>query len=233
MKSVLITGAGKNFGRELMRVYSKRGWRLFPLVRKDEYIDSLLNEFPSDCYPIRGDVSTDDVIGAIQADLAKHTDGLDLLINNAGIIYKNRGISMTTSDELTEHFNVHCVGSWRCATAALPFLKKAARPMVVNITSRKGSIGRTPSATGDLIYAYQIAKAAQNMLSALMYQELKDSRIAVFSVHPGNLKTSVAPPDADTDPYEAAMTLAAWLDEDDYTHVFGCYDIINGTTIEW
>ena len=233
MPRVLITGASRGFGRELVDVYHSNGWTVFPLVRKQSDADSLSIRYPSECYPIVADVGLDSCQPAIEKTLAGHADSLDLLINNAGTIKKKRGIDAASPEDMIDHFNVHVVGAWRCTRAALPFLRKAAKPVIVNITSRKGSISLAANARGNLVYGYQIAKAAQNMLTACLHQELKAQNIDIIAVHPGGLKTSVAPPDAETEPADAAHALYSWLETMDSKRDFSCLDLMTGETVPW
>ena len=120
------------------------------------------------CRPIVADVATDGVEEAIAAALGEHDQALDLLVNNAGSIRKLRGLAATTAADLEALFRVHCVGPLRCVRAALPWLRRSARATVVDVTSRFGSIGRTAAGEFRGIYSYQIAKAAQNMLSVCL-----------------------------------------------------------------
>jgi NAD(P)-dependent dehydrogenase (short-subunit alcohol dehydrogenase family) len=233
LPTVLITGASRGFGRELVDVYATAGWVVFPLVRRPADADDLISIHAPLCHPIIGDVGRDDATEAISRTLDKHTSSLDVLINNAGNIKKNRGIMLAESDDMIDHFNIHCIGALRCTQAALPFLKKAPKPVVVNISSRWGSISRTVSGQGGLIYAYQIAKCAQNMLSACLSQELQPQNIRVYAIQPGRLKTSVAAADADTDPKAAARRLFEWIERADDHPQFAFYDLMIGTTIDW
>jgi NAD(P)-dependent dehydrogenase (short-subunit alcohol dehydrogenase family) len=231
--SVLITGAGQGLGRELVRVYAANGWTTFPLVRKPEDVRQLAADHSPDCFPIVGDVGEDAVEKSIADALEAHSESLDVLINNAGNIKKERGLLRAEASDMLDHFNVHCIGALRCSRACLPFLRKAPRPVIVNITSRRGSISRTPFIDGGLIYAYKIAKAAQNMLTACLSEELRADKIRVFAIHPGGLKTSVAPPDADVEPSDAALRLSHWIDDADDTLDCACYDLTTGEIIDW
>jgi len=233
MPTVLITGASRGYGRELLHVFASKKWVTFALVRNISIAAELESLYGSDCHAIVGDVALDSVQDKIVEVLGKYTNSLDLLINNAGNIRKNRGIDKADAVELMDHFNVHCIGSLRCIKAALPFLKESPAPVVVNITSRWGSISRTVSGTTGLIYSYQIAKCAQNMLTACLFYELKAFNIKVLAVHPGRLKTSVGAPDADVDPREAAEKLYDWLARIDNDMECKCYDVTNNATIDW
>ncbi|MBU0754470.1 MAG: SDR family oxidoreductase [Planctomycetes bacterium] len=152
-------------------------------------------------------------------------------MNNAGNIRKHRGLLNTTVEDLEVLFSVHCVGAFRCVKSALPFLKRSGRPMVVKISSRWGSISRSVSGKGGGIYSYQIAKCAQNMLTACLDQELEKEGIRVLAVHPGKLKTQVAAADADTEPQAAAEVLAEWIERIDERTECVLHDLMGEKTI--
>jgi NAD(P)-dependent dehydrogenase (short-subunit alcohol dehydrogenase family) len=233
MPSVLITGAGKGFGRELLIVFYQQGWIVFPLVRRSSQADELNSSLGKNCFPIIADVTAASTTLEITRVLQAHTTSLDVLINNAGNIKKLRGLENTFETDLKEHFQVHCVGALRCVKAALPFIRQSPRAIIINITSRWGSIGRTISHRGCGIYAYQIAKCAQNMLTACLDQDLKNENIRVFAVHPGRLKTEVASEDADIEPIDAARKLFFWLQSVNRDTVCGCHDLMGGGLIDW
>jgi NAD(P)-dependent dehydrogenase (short-subunit alcohol dehydrogenase family) len=209
MLSVLITGASRGFGRELAGVYARRGWTIFPLVRDPAVAKAWAGS--ERCHPICADVGSPAVEGAISAALASHNGGLNLLVNNAGEVRKLRWLPETAAEDVQELFRVHCLGALRCTRAALPFLRKAAMPMVVNVTSRFGSIARCANGEFRGLYSYSIAKCAQNMLTVCLDRELRKEGIRVWAVHPGRLTTEAAACDADTDPAVAAERLADWL----------------------
>lgn len=233
MRTVLITGAGRGFGREVLDVYSKRGWTMFPLLRDSAVAAELSSLHGATCHPIVGDVASGDVEQRITGVLERHCNALDVLINNAGNIKKLRWLPNTVPEDLESLFQVHCVGAFRCTRAALPFLRKAGRPVVVNLTSRWGSISRTAAGQFRGIYSYQIAKCAQNMLTACLDHELRGEGIRVVPMHPGKLKTESGAADADTPPREAAVRLADWIQSFDPAQPCVCHDLMNGSLIEW
>lgn len=230
MPAVLITGAGRGFGRAVLEEYLGRRWTAFPLVRDSRVAESLTGP---GCRPIVADVASSEADGVIAGALDARGEPLDLLVNNAGSIRKLRGLASTEPEDLEGLFRVHCVGALRCTRAALPWLRRAARPLVVNVTSRFGSIGRTAAGEFRGIYSYNVAKAAQNMLTACLDQELRGEGIRVFAVHPGRLRTSVGAADADTEPETAARAFADWVERVDRNAPCVCHDLMGGSVIEW
>jgi NAD(P)-dependent dehydrogenase (short-subunit alcohol dehydrogenase family) len=231
MPSVLVTGAGRGFGRELGRVFLERGWTVLPLVRAPE--DMAPWAEADRCFPLCADVGAADAEHAIGRALEARTSALDLLVNNAGQIHKRRWLSETVVEDVEELFRVHCAGALRCTRAALPFLRRAPRPIVVNVTSRFGSIARSAAGEFRGIYSYSIAKCAQNMLTVCLDQELRKEGIRVFAVHPGRLRTAAAAVDADTEPRVAAARLVGWVDAIDRDADCFLYDLMGGGVLPW
>jgi len=214
-RSVLITGAGRGFGRELVRAFAGRGWRVLALVRSRAAAAAVAAEHPGVCVPIVADVTGAALHPAVSGALVSAGGVLDVLVNNAGSGGAGRTLQTLDPDEVRRLLEVHCLGALRCAQAALPFLGRSRRGLIVNVTSRLGSLGRTAAGEYTALqasYGYRIAKAAQNMLTLCMSQDLPGHGVAVCGVHPGRLLTTNAAPDADTSPGEAAGRLAQWVE---------------------
>lgn len=158
---------------------------------------------------------------------------LDLLVNNAGIVRKHRGLAAAEPADMEAQFRVHCVGALRGTRAALPWLVRAGRPLVVNVSSRFGSIARTAAGAFRGLYTYHCAKAAENMLMACLDAELRTSGVRVVAVHPGRLKTPLGAADADVDPSDAARALADWAAALPRNAPCALYDVMDDDVIDW
>lgn len=233
MKSVLITGTSKGLGYELLKVFLEKGWNAFALARNTKSFSELTEKFPERCIPIECDITDDNCGNIITQTIYENGASLDLLINNAGNAEKCFGLENVNPSDLETHFKVHVNGTFRVIKSALSFLKQSDSPLIVNISSRKGSIQKIIAGEYRILIPYQVAKCAQNMLTACLNQELKETNIKVFAVHPGNLKTDVAPPDADTEPEEAALNMYNWIRSADKLPTNKFYDIMNSKNLEW
>jgi NAD(P)-dependent dehydrogenase (short-subunit alcohol dehydrogenase family) len=211
----------------------KSGWTVFPLVRSQSDARILLAEHPERCYPIVGDVGRNDVEPAIRETLESKASSLDLLVNNAGHLKKLRGLEQAVDADLIEAYEVHCLGALRCTRAALPFLRKGKNPIIVNITSRRGTFKWVGAYPVPSVYSYQIAKCAQNMLTLLLHQELKETGVSVLAVHPGQLLTAVAPSDADTKPQTAAQRFIELIGRVNSSFSGRCYDLMRDDFIDF
>ncbi len=233
MKSVLITGTSKGFGHAMLNVFLQNSWHVYALARDITTISDVVTQHPELCHPIQGDITSDHVIESINEVVNKNTGKIDLLINNAGNAIKCFGIENVYSDYLDEHFKVHVSGTFRIIKTCLPFLRNSENPLIINISSRKGSINKINSGAYRILIPYQVAKAAQNMLTVCLNQELKDTNIKIYAIHPGNLKTDVAPPDADTEPQEAALEMYHWVTQNPDLPAGSFYSIMDKEVLDW
>jgi NAD(P)-dependent dehydrogenase (short-subunit alcohol dehydrogenase family) len=212
MPTVLITGSSRGLGYHLHRVLVERSWQTFPLVRNERDASALKQRHP-DCCPVITDVACDSAVADIRRALHGRVRRLDVLVNNAGFGGTARRVEDVTSEELLGLLQVHCLGAMRCTKAVLPLLEPGSK--VVNVTSRLGSMARNAGGhypPGSFSYTYRIAKAAQNMFTLCLSQQLRERSVAVYGIHPGRLLTASAAHDADTRPELAAERLADWIE---------------------
>lgn len=141
---------------------------------------------------------------------------LDIVINNAGISGAEYLIETVRTEEVNQLFNIHCLGPIRTVQACLSHLKKSNQPRIINVSSRLGSLTRMASgefSDRGFSYSYRMAKAAQNMFTICLSQELANENITVCAIHPGQLLTRGRSADADTDPAIAAENIFKWISE--------------------
>lgn len=223
----LITGVNRGFGFELTREYCRLRWRVFGVLRNKEHVAKLSSELGKAFIPIIADLRDDTATSIIRQILEGKTEHISLIVNNAGIVGNGYEVETVACNEIKELFDVHCCGAIRCLQAALPFLRKAEHATIVNVNSRLGSISNVSSGCYDHInasYGMRMAKAAQNMLSASLHRELKNTGISVFSVHPGKIQTRMGSPDADMTAKQAAKRFINWLPRATQEREFGYFE---------
>ncbi|WP_433772580.1 SDR family NAD(P)-dependent oxidoreductase [Bacillus wiedmannii] len=211
---VFITGGNRGLGLQLVKVFHEYGHIVYPLVRTEVAKDQLKQIFSSRCFPIVAELSDDESTEHIKEQLEKYTEHIDLVINNAGIPGRETEILRTNSEELTELFNVHCLGVIRAIKGTYGALTKSNHPRIINVSSRLGSLHKMAGKEflqGQFSYSYRIAKAAQNMLTLCLQQEFADKGIRVTAIHPGKLKTDIGAFDADMTPAKGAQNIYEWV----------------------
>ena len=120
---------------------------------------------------------------------------IDVLFNNAGII-DWRTMLEVDAPSMEQVYKVNVIGAMLVLRSFLQHLKRAPTPLVVNLSSRLGSIalrGRTQ--LGGAI-AYSASKAALNMLTRQASIDLADDGISVVSISPGWVRTDMGGADA-------------------------------------
>ncbi|CAG2178328.1 unnamed protein product, partial [Oppiella nova] len=124
-------------------------------------------------------------------------NGIDTLINNAGILLPKL-LDSVTAEDMLKNFEVNSVAPLMLTKALLPLLKTSAasrKTSVINISSSLGSI-ELATRPGMTIYPYRTSKAALNMITKCLAVDLKPHNIHVISICPGHLKTDLGGPTA-------------------------------------
>jgi NAD(P)-dependent dehydrogenase (short-subunit alcohol dehydrogenase family) len=207
MKNVLITGANRGLGLSLAQAFHAHGYQLFLVVRSQLSETKLIEQFKN-AKVLNCDVTHDDYELKLKTWLADTE--IDVLINNAGTGSKAPTLEASTTDQLRKEFDSHCVAAFSTVKGSLKALVSATQPQVINISSRRGSM--TMQAEGaakgsGCSYSYRIGKAAQNMLTLCLADELEDQNITIASIHPGRLKTDMAANDANLTADESARKI--------------------------
>lgn len=204
-RRVLITGAGRGLGRALAAACVARGDRVFGAVRAADARAQL----PAGTTGVCIDVSDAASIQAGAAAVAAQADRLDWLINNAGIHsgspeilphQKNLSLGALEPSGMVRMFTVNALGPLLLTQALLPLLRCGVAPLVVNVSSRRGSLARNQSGGN---YGYTTSKAALNMITRGLAADLA-GEVTVAAVHPGTVQTAMGGPDATMTAAEAA-----------------------------
>ena len=195
--TVLITGANRGIGLELARQYTTAGWQVIGTARKPEQAAELraLN-----ARVIQLDVTDQQSIDRMAEELGDRP--VDLLINNAGIFPRVRTITDVNFDDVTRTFAVNTLGPMRVSRALLPNLRSGELKKVVNITSRLGSITDN---SGGGFYGYRESKAALNMFTRSLANELRADGFICVVVHPGWVQTDMGGANATLTVLESAQ----------------------------
>ena len=208
-----MTGASRGIGLEYVRQWLERGERVFALARDpegSEGLTALARRFAATAVPVACDVADDRSVEAARREVAGAVDGLDVLVNNAGILGGRKPFDELDMDEIHRHLEVNALGPLRVARAFLPLLR-AGRPVrrLVHMTSLMGSIEDNRS--GDA-YAYRMSKAALNMASRSLAVDLADEGVVSVALHPGWVRTRMGGPGARLGVEEAVASLIATID---------------------
>lgn len=217
MKKVLITGASRGLGLALVQIFYEHRYQVYTVVRSVSAYDMLAAMYPG-IFILVADVTHENY----EAQLSNFIDNtvINIVINNAGSA-GTPGIDTkrSTGDQLIYEFKTHCVGALSTVNALLNHENRTPPSLIVNISSRRGSLNMQAAGAAKEIkcsFSYRIAKAAQNMLSLCMADDLETMGIKVISVHPGALLTKMAPADATLTPEQSASRLVEMIESRDF-----------------
>jgi NAD(P)-dependent dehydrogenase (short-subunit alcohol dehydrogenase family) len=207
MKTVLITGANRGYGLALAQQFSLGAYELFLVIRSVTAKHDLLSKFP-DANILICDVTADEYELRLKTWLSAAT--IDVVINNAGSGTISPTLASTKSAYLRKEFETNCIGVLSTVKGALPSLENNQGALIINISSRRGSLtmqSELAAKGSGCSYSYRISKAAQNMLSLCLADDLEEKGIRVVSIHPGRLLTEMASKDAHMTPEASAKKL--------------------------
>jgi NAD(P)-dependent dehydrogenase (short-subunit alcohol dehydrogenase family) len=182
-RSVVITGAGAGLGREIALGLAVKGYSVFGTALSKEEVQEL-KDASKGCVHLTIADMTD--AAAVHAWAEGVTDtlgdaGLDLLINNAGILTPGP-IEVLSLDAIRREFEVNVFGALSVINAFLPALRKS-RGRIVQVSTWTASVPlpfNGPSGA---------SKAAMEVFSAVYRAELKSFGIDVVVAAAGNMKT--------------------------------------------
>jgi NAD(P)-dependent dehydrogenase (short-subunit alcohol dehydrogenase family) len=230
MKSALVTGANKGIGYEVARQLAGRGFHVFLGARKADagrHAADMIAKSGGKVTFLPIDVSDPTSVIAAAHEFAKHTDRLDVLVNNAGIVVDGDADILSFPEEsIRETLETNTFGPLRVTRAFAPLLVKSDDPRVINVSSGGGQL--TDGADG-WAPAYCISKTALNGVTAQLAVALK--QCAVNSVCPGWVHTDMGGPSAPRTPEQGADTIV-WLATDAPHELTGQF-LRDGEPIPW
>jgi len=209
-KTVLITGAGSGFGREMAKAFARKG---ADLVLNDINMEGLketqeiiLKSTECDILLFKADISNFDDVKNMSKQVFSQFDNVYILVNNAGV----RGVGKRASSfslkaketEYNKIMNVNLKGAWNMTKVFHKKMKnqnyKPIAGKIINITSCAG----TECGANPYIGIYSVSKAGLIMFTKLWALELGASNITVNAICPGIFFTPI---------YESREFIKEWM----------------------
>ncbi|OKK08062.1 hypothetical protein AMK26_03225 [Streptomyces sp. CB03234] len=198
--TALVTGANKGLGKEVSRQLAARGMSVLLTARDEERGRAAAAELAAEGGDIRFarlDVTEEKSVRSVAELVGESFGRLDVLVNNAGVSGVVRGerrsLHEMSVETLRSTLETNVVGAFALTQALLPALRTAGG-RVVNVTSALATFARTtgrgPALPADLI-PYCASKAALNMTSVLLADQLREWGVTVCAVSPGYVATDM------------------------------------------
>ena len=180
-KVVLVTGSSRGLGAEMIKAFGNRGAQcvinyVFDAAGQNKsdaegVAQELKNPLMIEC-----DVTNPEQVESMMKTIAEKFGGLDILINNSGII-RDRTIKKLTLEDFEGVVRVNLTGTFNVTQKAAGILRKDGR--IVNLSSVSGQMGLFGQAN------YSSSKAAIIALTKVSAREFARQNITVNAIAPG------------------------------------------------
>ena len=194
----LITGASAGIGAACARLAAQRGYDLALTYNSDpkgaEAVAQAAHEAGAQTLILQADVADPDAINAIYAAIDTKFARLDALINNAGIVGLTARTTDLTHDRLRRMFDVNVIGAILVAQGAVKRMEPQGKGVIINITSAAARLG-----SADKYVDYAASKAAMDIFTKGLSDEVAGSGIRVMAIAPGLIDTEIHAKGGDPD----------------------------------
>jgi NAD(P)-dependent dehydrogenase (short-subunit alcohol dehydrogenase family) len=184
-KTVMITGASRGIGAEAARVFAKAGANVALLARSAAALNELVAEIGEAAIAIPCDVASYADMAAAVETTVQRFGGLDVLINNAGVIEPVSHLSEADPDAWGQVIDINLKGVFNGMRAALPVMKGKGGGSILTISS-----GAAHGAVEAWSH-YCASKAAVHMLTKCVHLEEAEYGIRAIGLSPGTVATQM------------------------------------------
>ena len=208
--NLLITGASRGIGLEMVRYSMERGWRVFACCRNPHQADSLLKLAALTPERISVHIADMTELATLQA-LAYElrNEVIDMLINNAGV-YGPEGSRFGEVDVAgwQQAFLINCIAPLKLAEALCEQVASSERKIIACLSSKMASMADNTSGGS---YVYRSSKAALNAVVKSLSFDLHARGIKAVALHPGWVKTDMGGSQAEISTRESVSQMFATL----------------------
>ena len=221
-KVALVTGASYGIGFALATAYAQAGAKIVFNDIKQELVDKGLAAYKAEGIDAKGyvcDVTNEEQVNAMVAQIEKEVGVIDILVNNAGII-KRIPMHEMSAAEFRQVIDVDLNAPFIVSKAVIPSMIKKGHGKIINICSMMSELGR------ETVSAYA-AKGGLKMLTRNIASEYGEYNIQCNGIGPGYIATPQTAPlrepqaDGSRHPFDSficAKTPAGrWLDPEELT----------------
>ena len=182
-KSILITGGGSGLGLSMAQRFSEKGALVTICGRRKEKIDEAVKKLNTNSIGVVADVTNEKDRNNIIKQTLEHGKKIDVLINNAGNMYRGN-IDELEESKLIDIFNSNVISGMLLLGKAKKYLKKTegVNIFIGSVHNRRAFPGASP---------YAATKGALETLTRVLAAELGKDKIRVNCVVPGAVFTEI------------------------------------------
>ncbi|CAD6555966.1 SDR family oxidoreductase [Paraburkholderia metrosideri] len=195
----LVSGANKGIGLEIAGSLARAGLRVMLGARNaglGEAAAAKLRNGGFDVQFVELDLTNAATLQSAATHIERESGRLDVLVNNAGITDPADGSPGSANlDAVRRIFETNFIGALALTQAMLPLLRRSGDARIVNVSSGLGSLTWNSDPQWEFarvkLIGYNASKAALNMLTVQLADELRDTSIKVNAADPGFTATDL------------------------------------------
>ncbi len=189
-KVALVTGASRGIGAAIARELAAAGAHVAMAGRDESTLNETARSLPrgNHAVAVKADVAETSDLDRLVGKVVGELGGLDILINNAGLLPPAKQIYNVDIDEWQAVMNVNLRAPWYLSKLVHPHMKARGGGAIVNVSSTSGlhhDIG---------LGLYSVSKAGVVMLTEVCAKEWARDNIRVNCIAPGVVNTQLAGP---------------------------------------
>ena len=189
-KVALVTGAAYGIGFAMAEAYAKAGAKIAFNCRGQEHLETALANYKAKGIDAKGyiwDVTDEEQVANMVADIEKELGTIDILVNNAGII-KRIPMTEMSAAEFRQVIDIDLNAPFIVSKAVIPGMIKKGHGKIINICSMMSELGR------ETVSAYAAAKGGLKMLTKNIASEYGEYNIQCNGIGPGYIATPQTAP---------------------------------------
>ncbi|MBQ4512745.1 MAG: gluconate 5-dehydrogenase [Anaerolineaceae bacterium] len=189
-KVALVTGAAYGIGFAMAEAFAMAGAKVCFNCRSQHHLDQALADYAAKGIEAHGyicDVTDEEQVKAMIAQIEEEVGVIDILVNNAGIIKRIPMLEMST-DDFRQLIDIDLNAPFIVAKAVLPGMIKKGHGKIINICSMMSELGR------ETVSAYAAAKGGLKMLTKNICSEFGEYNIQCNGIGPGYIATPQTAP---------------------------------------
>ena len=188
-KVALVTGAAYGIGFAIAEAFAKAGAKIAFNCRSQKHLDQALADYKAKGIDAKGyiaDVTDEEQVKKLVADIDKELGTIDILVNNA--IIKRIPMEEMSVDDFRKVIDIDLNAPFIVSKAVIPGMKKKGHGKIINICSMMSELGR------ETVSAYAAAKGGLKMLTKNICSEFGEYNIQCNGIGPGYIATPQTAP---------------------------------------